>query len=89
MLRISELHRQRQRVMARIGQRRRDLRSLGHDCHRHSRAWASSPTGLSQAFLAGFLLDQTRPLLPRESSPLKLVVLLGFRRLESFIRKAM
>lgn len=87
-LKLSELHGRRARILDSMDQRRQRMRHLGRECRRHGRAWASSPTGLTQAFLAGFMLDQARPLLPRETSPLKLAVLLGFRRLESLIRKA-
>ena len=41
---------------------------------------------LIQAFLAGFMIDQARPLLPVETSPLKLVLLVLFDRLELLVR---
>lgn len=87
-LRLSGLHRKRQQILADISQRRQRMTWLGRECHRHGRAWAKTPSALVQAFLAGFLLDQARPLLPGETSPLKLAVLFGFRRLEAFIRQA-
>jgi len=84
--RISGLHRQRSALLERIGQRREQLYDLGQDCQRHGRAWARTPTALTQAFLAGFLFDQARPLLPHQTSPFKLAVFAGFRRLEALIR---
>ncbi|MCC5865718.1 MAG: hypothetical protein JJU31_11405 [Wenzhouxiangella sp.] len=83
---LSGLHRQRSALLERIEQRREQIHDLGQDCRRHGRAWARTPTALTQAFLAGFLLDQARPLLPHETSPLKLAVVLGVRRLETLVR---
>lgn len=88
-LRLSGLHQEKSALLERIRQRRGQLQNHGQDCRRHGQAWARTPTALTQAFLAGFLLDQARPLLPGQVSPLKLAVFAGFRRLEALVRGAL
>jgi hypothetical protein len=82
---IIGLKRQRRIIARRIASRRHRIRSLGGECRRSSREWMGSSRALLQAFLAGFFVDQARPLLPSESSPVKIALIILFRRLESLI----
>ncbi len=80
--RLIGLRREREAITRRIALRQQRIRGLGRECRQHGREWMGTSRSLVQAFLAGFLVDQTRPLLPGDASPLKLVLLMLFRRLE-------
>jgi hypothetical protein len=80
------LRREREAITRRIALRQQRIRGLGQECRQHGREWMGTTRSLVQAFLAGFLVDQARPLLPGEASPLKLGLLILFRRLEWLVR---
>jgi len=80
------LRRQRKAITRRIAARRQRIHGLGDQCRQSGREWMGTSRSLVQAFLAGFLVDQARPVLPGETSPLKLGLLMLFRRLELLVR---
>ncbi len=80
------LRRERAAITRRIALRHQRIRGLGQECRQHGREWMGTSRALLQAFLAGFLVDQARPLLPFEASPLKLGLLMLFHRLELLVR---
>jgi hypothetical protein len=88
-IRLSELHHQRNQALEKIRQRREHLGELRRTCLRHSKAWARTPRAPLQAFVAGFMLDQVRPLIPEQTSPVQLALLVMFRRLETIVRQGL
>lgn len=84
--RLMGLRREREAITRRIALRHARIRGLGQDCRQRGRDWMGTSRSLIQAFLAGFMIDQARPLLPVETSPLKLVLLVLFDRLELLVR---
>jgi hypothetical protein len=86
---LSQPRRERRQLLDRIEQRRLHLGQLRQDCRREGMRWARSPRAPVQAFVAGFMLDQLRPLLPASSSPLKLSLIMAFRRLELLVRQVL
>jgi hypothetical protein len=84
--RLIGLKRERDEIRQRIVSRRHRMGALGEDFRRHGRSWAGTSNAKLQAFLAGFMLDQARPLLPGETSPVKLALFMLFRRLELLVR---
>lgn len=80
--RLFGLKRERAVIGQRIQARKQRMQALGTDCRQHGREWMQTSRSLVQAFLAGFLVDQARPLLPSGTSPLRLVLITLFRRLE-------
>lgn len=84
--RLIGLGREREAIVRRIDERRARIRDLGTECRQQGRAWLGTSRSLVQAFLAGFLVDQARPLLPGEASPLRLGLLMLFRRLEMLVQ---
>jgi hypothetical protein len=86
---LSQPRRERRQLLDQIERRRRHLGLLLKDCRREGMRWARSPRAPVQAFVTGFMLDQLRPLLPASSSPLKLGLIVAFRRLETLIRQVL
>jgi hypothetical protein len=84
--RLIGLRAEREMLTQRIAARRLRMRGLGAECRQFGREWMGTSNALFQAFLAGFLVDQARPVLPGESSPVKLALLMLFRRLELRVR---
>jgi hypothetical protein len=82
---FSRLHRDRARTLQGIRQRRQQISRLGRECQQQGLAWARTPQAPVQVFVAGFLLDQLRPLLPMTTSPLKLALLVASNRLQAFL----
>jgi hypothetical protein len=86
---LSQPRRERRALLDRIERRRQRMGQLGRDCQRAGLDWAHSPQAPVQAFVAGFLLDQLRPLLPANTSPLKLSLIMAFRRFELLLREVL
>lgn len=80
---IPGLKRERRRITRRIAERRGRIHHLGLACRQHGRDWMHSSRALVQAFLAGFFVDQARTLVPGEASPVKIALMVLFRRLEA------
>ncbi len=69
-----DLARRRRRILARIAQRRRDLRGDREQLKGDFLGWARTPHALLQSFLAGYLFDQLWPTVRPDFSPLKLLL---------------
>jgi hypothetical protein len=82
---LSRLQRDRALMLQQIQQRRQRIRQLAKTCRSQGRAWAQTPQAPVQAFVAGFMLDQLRPLTPLEASPLKLSLLIAIKRLKALL----
>ncbi|GEM_PF-2861436 len=74
MFAIAPLTRKRRRIRQRIDDRSRQMAVHREAIRARSRAWMGTPQSVVQAFLAGFLLDQARPMVPDGPSPLKFLI---------------
>lgn len=70
---------ERARVLAQLDIHHAELRQHGRRLHGQVDTYLGTPKSLVHGFLAGFLLDQTRPLVPQGPSPLKLLLPLLLR----------
>lgn len=68
------LRAERGQVMARLEHRHELMRQRSERLREHTQAYLGTPRSLVHGFLAGFLLDQTRPMVPQGPSPLKVLL---------------
>lgn len=74
MNRIVGLSRQRREIVDRIAGRRHSIGQRRNRLKRQVDAYLGTPRSVVHSFLAGFLMDQARPMVPDGPSPLKLIL---------------
>lgn len=74
IMQISSLSTQRTVVRRRIASRQQELQDHRRQLVCGARQYLGTPRSVVHAFLAGFLLDQSRAMVPEGPSPLKLLM---------------
>ncbi len=72
----------RRRIRNRIVNRQLEINDHGRRLGECLAVWAGTPRSVVQGFLAGFLLDQARPMIAAGPSPLKFLLGWAYRELK-------